>query len=152
MTFEPDRPTAATSRSPQDRVGGAAGGWPWLRVAGAALFLVGVSSWFIALGVVAPRLGMLLSVPCAALVGPGWTHPREGGAGLVVLAGGLGLMLLAAATDPLPAELVLVVPMLAAGLLLLADGLVPGATLRAGAVPRSLARPAGRVAPPSRQR
>ena len=97
---------------------------PWLRLAGGTIGTLTLSFWLFVLETEAPVLSLLLSVPCIALAGPAWTHPRLSGLVLVALAGSYGLGLLHAVRHPLLGELTLVLPLVLAGLLLLADGLV----------------------------
>ncbi len=93
----------------------------WLRLAGALVFVLTATFWLLVLEVEAPLLALLLTVPCIALAGPGWTCPRASGAALVAGAGTYGLVLLHGAAHPLLGELTLVGPLVSAGLLLLAD-------------------------------
>ena len=96
----------------------------WLRLAGAVVAVVTVSYWLLVLETVAPALAILLTVPCVALPGPAWTYPKEGGIGLVLLAGAFELVLVRAVGHPFLAEVTLVVPLGCAGLLLLCDALL----------------------------
>ena len=93
----------------------------WLRLAGALLFVLTATFWRLVLEVEALFLGLLLTILCIVLVGPGWSHPRASGAALVAGAGTFGLVLLHSAPHPLLGELTLMGPLVGAGLLLLAD-------------------------------
>jgi hypothetical protein len=96
----------------------------WLRLAGAALYILMVSFWLFVVEVEAPALSVLLTVASVALAGPAWTHPRESGAILVTVAGAYGLFLMHDLRHPLLAELTLVAPLMGVGLLLLGDVLL----------------------------
>jgi len=100
------------------------GGVAWLRVAGVVLAVLAASFWLLLLQSAAPALAILLTVPYAALAGPAWTYPKEGGIGLVLLAATVELLLLRGVGHPLFAEVTLVVPIAGAGLLLLCDALL----------------------------
>jgi hypothetical protein len=99
-------------------------GVAWLRLAGEVLAVLTMSYWLLVLEAVAPPLAILLIVPCVALPGPAWTYPKEGGIGLVLLAGTVELLLVRAVGHPFLAEVTLVVPIGCAGLLLLCDALL----------------------------